>query len=57
MAVIPPPDNKTACHKSPLKTEAVRLLFALSIRACAVCVHTELSLFAAFFFIRLKLII
>lgn len=37
MAVIRPADNKTPCHKSPQKAMALRLIFAHSVRARAVC--------------------
>lgn len=50
-AVIRPTDNKTACHKSPQKTKAVRLIFAHSVRARTVCCSEGIvSSFFFFFF-------
>lgn len=49
MAVIRPADNKTPCHKSPQKAMALRLIFAHSVRARAVCC-SEGGLSLHFFF-------
>lgn len=50
MAVIRPADNKTPCHKSPQKAMALRLIFAHSVRARAVCC-SEGGIVSLFFFL------